>query len=128
MSNTTRKPTKKENFAKLLTFPDVAADAELVDFINHEIELLIRKNSAERKPTAKQIAQRENDAAMREAIVAEMEADTLYSADDLSKNLPSIVAAGLSGPKVSYLMRELVASGKVKRVEDKRKVFYQVGA
>lgn len=128
MSNTTKKPTKKENFAKLLTFPDVAADAELVDFINHEIELLVRKNSAERKPTAKQIAQRENDTVLRTAIVAEMDADTLYSADDIAKNLPSIVAAGLSAAKVSYLMRDLVASGKVSKTTDKRKVFYQVGA
>lgn len=128
MSNTTRKPTKKENFAKLLTIPAVTADAELVDFINHEIELLVRKNSAERKPTKKQMEQRENDAVLRAAIIAEMDADTLYSADDIAKNLPSIVTAGLSSAKVSYLMRDLVAENKVSKTTDKRKVFYQVGA
>lgn len=123
---TTKKMTKKERFAQLLTFPDVAADPELVNFLNHEIDLVVRKNSAERKPTKKQMEQKAQDAEIRSAILSEMEQNTLYSADDMAKNLPTVVSLGLSAPKVSYLMRELVAEGKVNKTTDKRKVYYSL--
>ena len=49
----TRKPTKRMQFEALLNLADVQANSSLVDFINHEIELLDKKNSADKKPTAK---------------------------------------------------------------------------
>ena len=40
------KITKRDNYNALLNIPEVASNAELVAFINHEIELLDRKNKA----------------------------------------------------------------------------------
>lgn len=53
--------TKKEMFAEIVTVVESAEVAEetrteMIDFLNHQIELLAnRKSSGERKPTAKQV-------------------------------------------------------------------------
>ena len=52
-----KKLTKKDRFNQLLEIPAVQADAELVAFIEHELELLANKNKAkdgEKKLTEKQ--------------------------------------------------------------------------
>lgn len=41
----TKKITKRDNFNKLLTIEEVAKDTQLVEFINHELELLDKKIS-----------------------------------------------------------------------------------
>lgn len=123
----TKNPTKKDRFNALLAIPAVAENSELVEFINHELELLAKKNAADRKPTAKQTAKLSHDAELRSAIVNEMEIGTLYSAADMVKALPTLAAeADLSTAKVSYLMRELVADGSVEKVVDKRHTFYKL--
>ena len=53
-----KKLTKKDRFNQLLEIPAVQADAELVAFIEHELELLANKNKAkdgEKKLTEKQL-------------------------------------------------------------------------
>jgi hypothetical protein len=123
----TKKITKKDRFTTLLSIPAVAEDADMVAFIEHEIELLDKKNSGERKPTAKQAEKTAHDAELRSAIVNEMEMDTLYSASDLIKSLPTLSAEpDLSPAKVSYLMRALVDDGSVAKVLDKRHTFYKL--
>lgn len=124
---TKKNPTKRDRFETLLNIPAVAEKPELVDFINHEIELLVKKNSADRKPTAKQTAKLSHDAELRQAIVSEMEMNTLYSAADMVKALPTLASEpDLSTAKVSYLMRALVADGSVEKVVDKRHTFYRL--
>ena len=123
----TKNPTKKDRFNALLAIPAVAENPELVDFINHELELLAKKNAADRKPTAKQTAKLSHDADLRAAIVSEMEMNTLYSAADMVKALPTLAAEpDLSVAKVSYLMRALVADESVVKVVDKRHTFYKL--
>lgn len=123
----TKKITKKDRFTALLNIEAVKNDADMVAFIEHEIELLDKKNSGERKPTAKQVAKTAHDAELRSAIVNEMEMNTLYSASDLIKSLPTLSAeADLSPAKVSYLMRDLVDDGSVVKVLDKRHTFYKL--
>ena len=56
MTNTSKKMTKKDYFFMLLELSDVQDNEDLVNFINHEIELLNKKNSSEKKPTATQLA------------------------------------------------------------------------
>ena len=124
MSNTNavRKPTKRDRFNALLGIPAVAADAELVEFIQHELELLDRKNTAERKPTARQT----ENAGFKADILAWMEPDTLYLSADVVKGVPSIVAAGLSGSRVVAMLTQLVNDGSLVRTEDKRKNYYSL--
>lgn len=123
MTNTSnRKPTKRDRFNALLAIPAVAADAELVEFINHEVELLDKKNSAERKPTPKQV----ENAGFKADILAWMEPATKYLSADVAKGVPSIVAAGISANRVTAMLTQLVNDGAVIRTEDKRKNFYSL--
>ena len=126
-TNTTKAPTKRDQYNALLAIPAVQENQALVDFITHELELLDKKNAANRKPTQKQLAKQAADADLRNAIVNEMEMGTVYSADDLLKTLPTLAATpDLSAAKVNYLMRALIADGSVVRTVDKRHTFYSL--
>lgn len=123
MTNTSnRKPTKRDRFNALLAIPAVSKDVELVEFINHEIELLDKKNTAERKPTAKQV----ENAGFKADILAWMEPDTKYLSADVAKGVPSIIAAGISVNRVTAMLTQLVNDGSVIRTEDKRKSYYSL--
>ena len=106
---TTRKPTKRDRFNALLAIPAVSADADLVEFINHE-------------PTPKQV----ENAGFKADILAFCEPDTLYNAGDIAKGVPSIAAAGLSVQRVSAMLTQLVNDGSLVKTEDKRKSFYSL--
>lgn len=77
-----------------------------------------KSTTGERKPTANQVA----NEALKEAIVATMEENTLYRVGDMLKAFECL--AGLSAPKVTALMTQLKDEGKVVRSEDKGKAFY----
>ena len=96
MANATKKPTKAQMFKQILdTYQLTPAEQE---FIKHEMELLAKKNSAEKKPTAQQVA------------------------NDGIKSVPA--CADLTNQRVSALMRQLVEAGEVVRTEDKRKAYF----
>ena len=122
MANTTTstKLTKAQKFAMLRAIPAVADNAMLVEFIDHEVELLTKKNSAEKKPTAQQVA----NAGIATAIIEGMEPNRLYTVTEVIKSIPA--CADLTNQRVSALLRQLVEGGKVKRTEDKRKAYFQV--
>ena len=122
MANTTTstKLTKAQKFAMLRAIPAVANNAMLVEFIDHEVELLTKKNSAEKKPTAQQVA----NAGIATAIVEGMEPNRLYTVTEVIKSIPQ--CADLTNQRVSALLRQLVEAGKVKRTEDKRKAYFSL--
>ena len=119
-TSTNRKPTKRDRFNALLNIEAVKNDADLVAFIEHEIELLDKKNTAERKPTAKQV----ENAGIKTAIATWFEADKQYLASDVTKNCPA--CEGLSAQRVSALLSQLVNDGALVRTEDKRKNYYSL--
>ena len=80
---TTKKITKRDRFNALLAIPAVKADPDMVAFIEHELELLAKKNSADKKPTAQQTA----NEAIKSAIVEAMEADRLYTVTEIQKSV-----------------------------------------
>ena len=122
MANTTTstKLTKAQKFAMLRAIPAVADNAMLVEFIDHEVELLSKKNSAEKKPTAQQVA----NAGIVTAIIEGMEPNRLYTVTEVIKEIPQ--CAELTNQRVSALLRQLVEAGKVKRTEDKRKAYFSL--
>ncbi len=121
MTNTsTRKPTKRDHFNTLLSIPAVAENAELVAFIEHEVELLDKKNSAERKPTPKQT----ENAGIKSAIAGWMTAGEQYVSADVTKNCPA--CESLTAQRVSALLSQLVADGTLVRTVDKRKSYYSL--
>lgn len=123
MTNTekTKKMTKKDRFNQLLELEAVKANAELVVFIEHEIELLENKNKSktgEKKPTATQI---ENEK-LKDAIVEFMKPNNLYTISEMIKKIPE--CAELSNQKMSALLRQLVEENLVAKVEEKRKIYW----
>ena len=121
-TNTTSTPklTKAQKFAMLRAIPAVAENAMLVEFIDHEVELLTKKNSADKKPTAQQVA----NAGIATAIIEGMEPNRLYTVTEVIKSIPA--CADLTNQRVSALFRQLVEAGKVKRTEDKRKAYFSL--
>ena len=118
MTNT-KKMTKREYFNALLSLDEVKANNELVDFINHELELLSKKNASEKKLTP---TQKEN-LTIQGAILNHMEVNVLYTITDLLKNVPE--CAGMSNQRVSAIVRIMREEKKVERIEEKRKAYFR---
>lgn len=111
------KMTKRDYFNSLLSLDEVQSNAALVDFINHELDLLAKKNSAERKPTAVQVA----NEGIKTAILSAL-SETPVTISELQKSAPGL--AELTNQRISALVRQLVNDGKVVRSEDKRKAYF----
>ena len=108
--------TKKEMFAEIRKV--VADNAEMVAFIDHEIELLNRKSGSPRKPTKTQV---ENDGFKADILAALAEADAPVTIKELCEVCGSI--ADLSNQRVSALVRQMVGV-TIDRTEDKRKAYF----
>ena len=122
-TNTTssaKKLTKRDHFNTLLAIPAVSDNPVLVDFINHELELLSKKNSTDKKPTATQQA----NSALKEAIIDLLVDGNPYTVSQIIKEVPE--CAGLSNQKVSALMVQLVNEGQVEKVIEKRVSYFKL--
>jgi predicted transcriptional regulator len=128
---TTKKITKRDKFSAVLsmlntidpttTVADGITAEELVDFVNHELELLAKKNSAEKKPTEKQT----ENIGIKEVILDVLgENGGLMTVTDVQKSRAEL--AELSNQRVSALLRQLKDEGYVERVEDKRKAYFKL--
>lgn len=109
--------TKKEMFAEIVTVVESAEVAEekrteMVDFLNHQIDLLAsRKSSGSRKPTAKQL-ENENLKEQIKGLLLEGRA----TCGELAK------ALDITGQRCSALLRQLGEDGTkevVKTMEKK---------
>ena len=115
-----KKMTKRDYFNALLNVEEVKANSALVEFINHELELLSKKNAADRKPTA---TQNENET-IKAAIVAGMTENRLYTITEIIKEIPE--CNDLANQKVSALLRQLASELKVERLEEKKKACFRL--
>lgn len=117
----TKKMTKMENFARLLAMPTVANDAISKEFIEHEMELLAKKNSADRKPTAVQ----EANNGIKETIL-DLLADNGKPMTISEMQKASAELGALANQRISALVRQLMLEGKVEREEIKRKAYFKL--
>jgi hypothetical protein len=115
-----KKLTKADKFGMLLNIAEVKENELLTEFINHELELLAKKNSSEKKPTAQQTANKE----IKEAILGNMTEGVGYQITDLIKTVPE--CAELTNQRVSALVRQLIAEGSIERYEEKRKAYFRL--
>ena len=121
-NSTSKKLTKRDHFNTLLQLPEVAANPALVDFINNELDLLARKNNSDnKKPTEKDIANKELKTAILEFATASGEQHTVT---DFIKNVPE--CAGLSQQRITALVRQLVEDGKMEKVIEKRVSYFKL--
>ena len=116
----TIKMTKRDYFNQLLALDAVQADEALTKFIEHELELLTKKNSADKKPTATQIA----NEAIKEGILEGMQENRLYTITELVKEIPA--CNDLTSQKVSAIVGQMVnKDNTVERVVEKRKAMFR---
>ena len=118
-----KKMTKREKFDMLANIAEVKANPMLAEFIEHELELLAKKNaSGNGKLTAVQVANN----GIKEDILdcMEKEPNRLFTISEMQKVFPC--CAELSNQRVSALVRQLIADGKVERLEEKRKAVFRI--
>ena len=109
--------TKRENYAELRTLALAGARSDLVAFIDHEVELLDKKNKAPKKATRTQI---ENEA-IKDRIL-----DLLNgSVEPLTASTIGEVL-GISVNKASALLKQLIEDNSVTRTVIKRKAYFSV--
>ncbi|MBQ0017113.1 MAG: hypothetical protein KBT30_00595 [Clostridiales bacterium] len=107
------KITKKEMFLKL---KGMVTDTDLIDFIDHEIELLEKKNGAKKKPSKNQV----ENANIKDTILNAMETDKAYSVSDIMV----LIDTDLSNQRISALLTQLVNDNMVNRSVIKRKAYF----
>ena len=113
-----KKMTKADYFKQIMANYPLTEDEK--SFVEHELELLSKKNSAEKKPTAQQVA----NEGLKEVILNVLtENGCLMTVTDVQKSCDEL--AELSNQRVSALLRQLKDDGKVERVEDKRKAYFK---
>ena len=115
--------TKAQKFQMLADLPAVKADPMLSEFIAHEMELLTKKNTADKKPTAQQ----EANAGIKNAVLTLMQEhpNQLYTVSDLLKAVPDLPDT-MTNQRMSAIVRQMVDAGQVKRTEDKRKAYFSL--
>lgn len=126
------KVTKKENFENLLKIKEVKNNAELVEFIEHEIELLNRK-SASRKlgitkasqqnieimQKIKEVLTKQNEPIMIKDLLKNTElSEYIYEDKDEIKTLTS--------QKISALIKKMLDNGEVKRTVEKSNAYFSI--
>ena len=112
-----KKITKKEMFAQIREV--VADNADMVAFIDHEIELLSKK-SGSKKPTATQIA----NEGLKATILAVLEGSEGMTASEVLASSDEF--AGLSNQKITALLRQLVLDGSVTKITDSKKTLFKL--
>lgn len=113
-----KKLTKKQMFEKVLVL--VEGNQDLVDFVNHEIELLDRK--ASRSTETK--TQKENVAIMKTIVETLTDLAKPVRITDLQSANETL--ANLSNQKISALLKKLVDSNKVAKTIEKKIAFFSI--
>ena len=109
--------TKREMFAEIRKV--VADNAEMVAFIDHEVELLNRKSGGQRKPTKTQL----ENAEFKAEIVAFLgEVGTPHTIKEIQANVLNI--ANLTNQRVTHMLTDLVKDGVLNKEYVKRTPYY----
>ncbi len=106
------KITKREKFANLIAKYNFNDDE--IAFLNHEIELLDRKASKDRKPSAKSL----ENSVIKEKMTNKFDKSRAYTCTEIADEME------ISVNKASALLSQLVADNKVKRESVKRKSYF----
>lgn len=117
----TKKMTKRDYFSKLIEIVEnanVDNSAEIIDFLNHEIELSKKKSNVKTK------TQKENEVLMEVVFNALVEVGKPMTVSELMSANEEVGA--MSNQKVSALLKKLKEDERVVRVEDKKKAYFSI--
>lgn len=109
--------TKRENYASIREIVEKLGRTDLVEFVDHEVELLNKKNNAPKKPTEKQV---ENEK-LKDIILAEM-GDKPLTITEMQCLIPAL--SELSNQRVSAIVKQLVEDNSLVRTVVKRKAYF----
>ena len=120
MTNSNAKKLTKRDYFKILkgAYPETASNYdEVMAFIDHELELLDRKNSSDKKPTVNP----ENEK-IKVALIEGMEDNRIYTITELIKEIPA--CAELTNQKVSAIVRTMLGE-TIERLEEKGRAYFR---
>lgn len=121
----TIKVTKKDNFNAILAILATAETANkeaLIEFVNHEIELLDKKANSSKSVPSKTQAENENiKTAIIEALNKAKKALTITEFQTANPEFEEY-----SNQKLSALFRQLISAGKVEKTVVKKKSYFSV--
>ena len=113
-----RKITKRDNFNEIIKIATELNRKDLVDFCNHEIELLDRKKSSDTK-TKTQVANESIKETITNVLVESAAKMTISDIQNANSELSE-----LSNQKMSALLKQLVDSQVISKVVDKKKAYF----
>lgn len=114
------KITKKDMFNKVLAAQGVAENAELRDFIQKQIELLEAK-SASRKSAA----DKDENIALREELASILtDMGRAVTVTEIMTENADFAAKAVTNQKISALLKQLIAEGRVNKTMDKKKAYF----
>ena len=116
------KITQRVGFTRAMEMYEQLGDAEMVDFFQKRLAQLDKRDSIERKPTARQM---ENEV-YKNDVFNFMTKGQSYSANDILTNVPSIIASGMSLNRLSALLTQMVNENQITRTTEKRKNYYSL--
>ena len=125
------KMTKRDYFnalSAIVTEVNPANSADILAFIDHEVELLNKKNSAKSsKPTKTQLANN----GLKDEIVATLAViDKPVTITEMQKFNPNLATdengETISNQRISALLRQLVDNGTVVRTTEKKKAYFSL--
>lgn len=115
-----KKLTKKDYFNELKGL--VSDRQDLVDFIDHEIELLSKKSSRT-APTKTQV---ENEKIKEKIVATLVELGKYATITDIQNANTEL--ADLSNQKISALLKQLYDNKAIEKVIDKKKAYFKASA
>lgn len=118
-----RKITKRERFEmikEIVLNACVENEAEMIEFIDNEINLLNKKRTS----GAKTATQKENEVLVERLYEVLAEIGRPVTVSELQKENDEFGA--LSNQKVSALMKKLTDAGKVTKTPDKKKSYFSI--
>lgn len=126
------KITKKENFENLLKIEEVSKNADLVEFINHEIELLNKKSASRKLGNTK--SSQQNIEIMQKIKEVLAKQDEPIMIKDLLKNTElskytyedKDEMKTLTSQKISALIKKMLDNGEVQRTTDKGNAYFSI--
>jgi len=107
--------TKKEMFEAIKNVEGVRENAEMVEFLDRQIELVSKKRTAKTK------TQIENEAIVEDIYAYMVEVNGPVTIADVQAKFDN-----MSNQKASALVKKLVDAGRVERAKDGKKTIYTI--
>ena len=115
-----------EDKGEKITLADGITPSMAVEYCEHEIELLNKKNT-NKSVSKKALEKQEKDKELQTAILNSMEVGKKYNCASIREICPDVADyATISASKLSYLLTDLIKEGSLVREEIKRVPHYSL--